>query len=153
MIYGNVTSRHIERRPGWLRQRARRVLSPLDSRRVGARFSSQANTSYSDRKYRTSFIYERSIDSRSRSTAIVYLPKHRSVGIARTREILHRSIVRLPRGFDKRAIVSLLVCQTRLRNAGSWPRFYRNQPCHASPRLRLGKCTTYARRCVAFVTP
>lgn len=138
MIYGNVTSRHIERRPGWLRQRARRVLSPLDSRRVGAHFSSQANTSYSDRKYQTSFMYERSIDSRSRSTAIVYLPKHRSVGIAR---------------FDKRAIVSPLVCQTRLRNAGSWPRFYRNQPCHASPRLRLGKRTTYARRCVAFVTP
>lgn len=96
---------------------------------------------------------ERSIDSRSRSTAIVYLPKHRSIGIARTREILRRSIVRPPRGFDKRAIVSLSVCQTRLRNAGSCPRFYRNQPCHASPSLRLGKRTTYARSCVAFVTP
>lgn len=39
MIYGNVTGRHIERRPGWHCQRARRVLSPSDSRRVGAPFS------------------------------------------------------------------------------------------------------------------
>lgn len=61
MIYGNVRSRHIERRPGWLRQRARRVLSPLDSRRVGARFSSQANTSYSDGKY-LNVLYIRTID-------------------------------------------------------------------------------------------
>lgn len=90
MIYGNVTGRHIERRPGWHCQRARRVLSPSDSRRRP--FLQQREHILSPPpprcvwKYQTAFVYDRSILDRVHDRQCICLLEDRAI----PREASHR---------------------------------------------------------------
>ena len=98
MIYGNVTGRHIERRPGWHCKRARRVLSPSDSRRRPFLQATRAHPILPSPEVCLEIpnsLCARSIDSRSRTRSYtrspMYLPprdaSHRfSIGLVNTAE-------------------------------------------------------------------